>query len=64
MDLEISVDFESQNITIVIDSLTRISADRESDGTINYSRLSKIESEDTQEIIKQVCELIFSIEDL
>lgn len=64
MTLELSVDFQDQSINIMVDNTLSINAFKESDGTITYQRLSRIESEDTQEILKEVCEKLFSIEEL
>jgi hypothetical protein len=64
MTLEISVDFQEQSINLMVDNTLSINAFKESDGSITYQRLTRIESEDTQDILKSVCEQLFSIEEL
>ncbi len=64
MTLEISVDYEEQMITLIVDGSATISAYKEADNSIRYSRLKNIESEETQEKLKQVCETLFSIEEI
>lgn len=64
MTLELSVDFQDQSINIMVDNTLSINAFKESDNTITYQRLSRLQSEDTQEILKEVCEKLFSIEEL
>lgn len=63
MTLELSADFQDESINIMVDNTISINAYRESDGSITYERMSRIQSEDTQEILKEICEKIFSIED-
>ena len=64
MTPEISVDFQEQSINLMVDNTLSINAFKESDGSITYQRLTRIESEDTQDILKSVCEQLFSIEEL
>jgi len=62
MTLEISVDYEEQMITMVVDSSLTICAYKEADESIKYSKLLKVGDEDTQEKIKLICETLFTIE--
>ena len=63
MTLDISVDYEEQMITMVVDNALAIYAYKESDNMIKYSKLQKIGDEDTQEKLKSVCETLFTIEE-
>lgn len=63
MTLDISIDYEEQMITMVVDNSLTVYAYKESDNAIKYSKLQKIGDEDTQEKLKVVCETLLSIEE-
>lgn len=64
MTLDISVDYEEERITLIISDSLTIYATKEADNSIRYSKLQKIEDEDTQEKLKMIVETLFSIEEL
>lgn len=65
MDLNISIDFENQKITAIIDDSFSVSAQKTGDNNseIIYSRFNKIESEDQQETLREVMRLLFTLEE-
>lgn len=64
MDLDFSLDFESQQIKLTIDNSTTVTGLKDADSKIVFKRFDNIESEELQSKIKQVMKILFSIEDL
>lgn len=62
MDLEINVDYEAQELSIIVDYSFTVSAMKEPDGTIEYTRINKL-PEEQQEKFKKIVELLFELED-
>lgn len=64
MNLDISLDLEEQVIRIIVDDSGTITAMKNHNNEgITYYRLNRLDSEESQEKIKQVCEILFSLED-
>lgn len=62
MDLEINVDYEGQELSIIVDNSFTVSAIKELDGTIGYKRLNKL-PEEQQDKFREIIELLFKLED-
>lgn len=64
MNLDISLDLEEQVIRIIVDDSGTITAMKNHNNEgITYYRLNRLDSEESQEKIKQVCEILFSLEE-
>lgn len=64
MNLDISLDLEEQIIRIIVDDSGTITAAKNHNNEgITYYRLNRLDSEESQEKIKQVCEILFSLEE-
>lgn len=66
MTFDISLDLEEQVIRIVVDDAGTITAAKshgEDGDEITYYRLNKLESEEVQEKIKRVCEILFTLDE-
>ena len=64
MNFEFSVDFESQVIKIIVDNSITVEAWKEHHGAITYSRFSKLESEELQDKLKEICVILFTIDEI
>lgn len=64
MHLEFDIDFESEEVRIIVNNSIFISASRDSDGEIIYKRFDKLESEELQEHLKQIVKQLLSIEEI
>lgn len=65
MDIDFSLNFDEQEIKIVVDSSLSLSALKLSSdpGDILYKRFDKLDTEEQQEILKKVVQLLFKLEE-
>lgn len=64
MNFEFTIDFESQSINLIVDNSISITAYKEPDNSVTYSRLGRLESEELQEKVKQLFDVLFSINEI
>lgn len=64
MEVTFSIDFESQEVKLVVDSALNITAYKDAEGQTCYRRLDKLESDELQDKFKSIIETFFSMEDL
>jgi len=62
MDLNFSLDLDTQEIYIIVDNSTYVSVIRDED-TYHYTNFKKLGDEDIQEKIKQVCAILFTLDE-
>lgn len=65
MDIDFSLNFDEQEIKIVVDSSVSLSAIKLGDDPedIVYRRFDKLDTEEQQEILKKVVQLLFKLEE-
>lgn len=65
MDIDFSLNFDEQEIKIVVDSSVSLSAMKLGDDPedIVYRRFDKLDTEEQQEILKKVVQLLFKLEE-
>jgi len=65
MDIDFSLNFDNQEIKIVVDSSISLAAIKvgENPEDIKYKRFDKLDTEEQQEILKQVVQLLFKLEE-
>lgn len=65
MDIDFSLNFDEQEIKIVVDSSVSLSAMKLGDDPedIVYQRFDKLDTEEQQEILKKVVQLLFKLEE-
>ena len=61
MDLNFTIDFDGEAIHIVVDNATTLSVVRDYDET-KYKGFSKLDNEDFAQQLKDVCEILFSLQ--
>lgn len=61
MQFTINIDFESEVATILVDDLFVLTARRNSENKMEYKNFDKLDSEETELVIKKVVDLLFSI---
>lgn len=64
MDLEFNIDFDSEDIKILINNSVTLSASKDTDGEIIYKRFERLDSEELQEQLKKVVKILFAIEEV
>jgi hypothetical protein len=61
MDISFDIDFDTEEINIIVDNTLTLRAYKNSDGRTVYKRFENIESDDVQDKIKSVCAILFTL---
>ncbi len=64
MNLDFEVDFDAQDISLIIDNSISLSAYKEVDDSIIFNKFNRIESLDLQDKLKEICRILFTIDEI
>lgn len=62
MQLNISIDFESEVVSILVDDSFILTGRKNSEGKMEFKNFEKLDSEETEQKIKKVIDLLLSID--
>ena len=63
MNLEFEIDFESEEIHLLMNNSIKITALKDEDGSIIYRGIDKITSIELQDKLKKLVKILFTIEE-
>jgi hypothetical protein len=60
MELSFTVDLDAEEIHIVVDNMSTLKAYKNTDNKIMYKNFDKLDTDDLQDKVKEICIILFS----